>query len=110
MPKRKTSKERGFSFDDMPAVKVKKGAPITPYSPSAKLRDKKFIADALMECLKDGDSEAFKEILGAHLEAVNKVEFAEKTQIPKRTLYRMVSKRGNPTLDNIARVVHALCA
>ncbi len=110
MPRKKTSKERGFSFDDMPAVKIRKGAPVRPYSPSAKMREKRFIADALMECLRDGDAEAFKEILGAHLEAINKAEFAERTQIPKRTLYRMVSKRGNPTLENIAKVVHALCA
>jgi probable addiction module antidote protein len=94
----------------MQAVRLKKGAPLTPYSPSEQLRDKNFIAEALMECLRDGDSVAFKEILGAHLEAINKAEFAEKTRIPKRTLYRMVSKHGNPTLDNIARVVHALCA
>lgn len=110
MPKKKISKERGFSLADMPALKIRKRAPITPYSPSAKMRDKLFIADALMECLKEGDTEAFKEILGAHLEAINKAEFALATNIPKRTLYRMVSKRGNPTLDNIARVVHALCA
>ncbi len=110
MPRKKISKERGFSLDNMPAVKLKKRAAITPYSPSERLRDKRYIADALMESLKDGDTEAFKEILGAHLEAVNKAEFAERTQIPKRTLYRMVSKRGNPTLDNIAKVVHALTA
>lgn len=110
MHKKKISKPRVDSFKDMPSIKVRKGAPVTLYSPSAKLSDKKFIADALMECLQDGDSNAFKEILGAHLDAINKNEFAAQTKIPKRTLYRMISKRGNPTLDNIARVVHALCA
>jgi probable addiction module antidote protein len=110
MLKKKTSNGRGFSFEDIQPVKTKKGAPISPYSPSQRLRNKKFVAEALMESLRDGDTEAFKEILGAHLEAINKAEFAERVQIPKRTLYRMVSKKGNPTLDNIAKVVHALCA
>jgi probable addiction module antidote protein len=110
MLKKKTSKKHGFSFDDIQPVKLKKGAPVTPYSPSERLRNKQYVADALMECLRDGDAEAFKEILAAHLQAINKAEFAERTKIPKRTLFRMVSKQGNPTLDNIAKVVHALTA
>jgi probable addiction module antidote protein len=74
------------------------------------LKDKQYVLHALLQCLQDGDADAFKEILRSHLEVVNKTKFAEKTHIPERTLYRMVSEDGNPTLDNIAKVVHALCA
>ena len=94
----------------MPMRRLRKGAKVYPHDPAKKLRNKRFIARALMESLEQGDTDAFKEILGAHLEVINKTEFAEKVQIPERTLYRMVSKKGNPTLDNIAKVVHALCA
>jgi probable addiction module antidote protein len=80
------------------------------HSASERLADKKYVAQALIECLQDGDAEAFKDILRSYLDVVNKSRFSSKTHIPQRTLYRMVSENGNPTLDNIARVVHALCA
>lgn len=110
MPKRKTSKKQGFSLKSMPAKELKKSSGVTEHDPSSRLKDKHYVAQALIECLQDGDADAFKEILRSYLEIVNKSQFAAKTKIPERTLYRMVSKEGNPTLDNIARVVHALCA
>jgi hypothetical protein len=79
MAKAKTSGKRGFSFESMPELK-----------------------------LKAGDAEAFKEILSAHLEVVHKERFASRAKIPKRTLFRMLSPEGNPTLENVARIVHAL--
>jgi probable addiction module antidote protein len=94
----------------MTPIKLKPGLKLKPFNASERLRDKAFIARALIECLQDGDAEAFKEILGAHLDVINKSQFSAKTKIPERTLYRMVSEKGNPTLENIARIVHALCA
>jgi DNA-binding phage protein len=63
-----------------------------------------------MDALKDGDSQAFKEILSAHLEVINKEDFSKKARIPRRTLFRILSPLGNPTLDNVAKIVHALAA
>lgn len=108
MPKKKISKKPGISRKN--TKQGKNHAVPIPYSPSEQLKDRSFVARALIDCLQDGDAEAFKEILGAHLDVINKSQFAAKTCIPERTLYRMVSEEGNPTLDNIARVVHALCA
>ena len=110
MRKKKTLKKRGFSIYDMTPVKLKPGIKYERFDPSIGLRDKKLVAEALIDCLKEGDPEAFKEILWAHLDIINKAKFSAKTRIPQRTLYRMVTEDGNPTLDNIARVVHALCA
>jgi DNA-binding phage protein len=61
-----------------------------------------------MECLKMGDPEGFKEILSAYLEVVNKAAFAKKAGIPERTLFRMLTPAGNPTLENLARVFSVL--
>jgi probable addiction module antidote protein len=94
----------------MSTNKIKAGAKLKDFSPSERLKNKAFVAQALIECLQEGDAQAFKEILRSYLEVVNKSRFAAETHIPERTLYRMVSEDGNPTLDNIARVVHALCA
>ncbi len=110
MPKRKTSSKRGFSFADMSSKRLKSGAKTFDHDANARLKDRHYVAQALIESLQDGDTDAFKEILRRYLDVVNKTRFSEKTKISERTLYRMVSEDGNPTLDNIARVVHALCA
>jgi DNA-binding phage protein len=63
---------------------------------------------ALMESLKQGDPNGFKKILSAYLEVVNKASFAKKAGIPERTLFRMLTPQGNPTLDSVARVFSVL--
>ena len=110
MHKKKTSSKRGFSFKKMPARELRKDANVSDQSASERLKDKNYVAQALIESLQDGDADAFKEILRSYLDVVNKSRFAAKTHISERTLYRMVSADGNPTLDHIAKVVHALCA
>lgn len=108
MGKRKTSGKRGFSFEKMQEVKLRTGAKLVTHDPSKELADVEFVSQALIQALKDGDAEAFKEILGAHLSVTNKEKFSAKAKIPKRTLFRMLTPSGNPTLENIARIVHAL--
>lgn len=93
----------------MPALRLRAGVKVTDQTASERLKDKGYVAKALIQCLQDGDADAFKEILRSYLDVVNKAKFALQTHIPERTLYRMVTKDGNPTLENIARVVHALC-
>lgn len=110
MNRRKTSKKRDFSFNDMPIHELSGAAkPIVRKSGST-LRDKDLIAKALWECLVDNDIESFKDILRTHLEVVNKESFVKKTGISRRTLFRMLSPEGNPTLENISKIIHNLCA
>lgn len=92
----------------MPPIELKKGVVLEKHSPKESLKNPKFIFLALMEALKEGDSQEFKEILSAHLEVINKEEFSKRAHIPKRTLFRILSPTGNPTLDTIAKLVHAL--
>ena len=108
MVKKKTSRKRRFSFDAMPSRKLKHGAPVTDHDPKAGLADRKLIIESLTEALMDGDAQAFKEILAAHLEVVQKESFYERAGLSRRTLYRMLAPGGNPTLENIARVVKAI--
>jgi DNA-binding phage protein len=39
---------------------------------------------------------------------VQKESFYERAGLSRRTLYRMLAPGGNPTLENIARVVKAI--
>src|SRR5579871_3542484 len=108
MARTRTSRKRGFSFGAMPATKVRRGAPIVDHDPKATLRDRNLVIKALTEALTEGDAQAFKEILAGHLGAVQKESFYEEAGLSRRTLYRMLAPSGNPTLENIARVVKAI--
>jgi len=110
MDKKKTSNKRGFSLNNIKPVQLKKGVTLEKHAPKESLKDPNFVYSALMEALKEGDSQSFKEILSAHLEVINKEAFSKRANIPKRTLFRILSPEGNPTLDNIAKLVYALKA
>ncbi len=110
MPKKKISKKHGFSLNDMPTVNLKNRRGILEFDPDIRLQKPEIIARALWECLVENDIEAFKEILRSHLEVVNKDTLAKKAGIPRRTLFRMLSPEGNPTLENLGKIIHQLCA
>ncbi len=108
MAKKKISRKRGFSFDAMPSRRLKGDRPVTHHDPKATLGNRKFIIESLTQALMDGDAQAFKEILAAHLDVVQKESFYEQAGLSRRTLYRILAPSGNPTLENIARVVKAI--
>jgi probable addiction module antidote protein len=89
-------------------MRLRRGAPVADHDPKAFLRDRKLVIESLTEALMDGDAQAFKEILAAHLELVQKESFYQDAGLSRRTLYRMLGPNGNPTLENIARVVKAI--
>ena len=86
------------------------GHSINSLSKSLRILGQVNISKALWECLVDNDTEGFKEILRAHLELINKDDFAKEAGISRRTLFRMLSEEGNPTLDNISKIINKLCA
>lgn len=110
MPKKKISKKQESSFKDIKELKYKNKEGITSFSPKDYLRDKEYIKKALFECIVENDMDSFKEILSAHLDVVNKEELAKKAGISKRTLFRMLSPEGNPTLENVSKLIHQICA
>lgn len=94
----------------MQTVNLKNRKGITDFNPDARLKNRELVAKALWECLVSNDIDAFKEILKSHLEVANKDDLAEKAGIPRRTLFRMLSPEGNPTLENLGKIIHELCA
>ncbi len=57
-------------------LRLKKNARVKEYSPTVQLANEDFIARAVWDCLKDNDPEGVIEILEAHFEAVNKLQFS----------------------------------
>jgi DNA-binding phage protein len=79
---------------------------------SKELKDPHLVAETLLECIKSGDIESFREVLTAHLLTVNKVAVAKKAGIGRRTLYDLIdpNKEFNPGLSTISAVIRALAA
>lgn len=76
------------------------------------LKDSEVVADTLLECIKTGDLESFREVLFAHLMTVNKMALAKKAGIGRRTLYDLIDpkKEFNPELSTVSALIHALAA
>ncbi len=79
---------------------------------SNELKDVELVIDTLLECIKTGDIETFREVLMVHLITVNKVKLAQKAGIGRRTLYDLVDpkKKFNPELSTISAIIQALAA
>lgn len=108
MTKRTTLRKREFSLNDIPLRKLKAGAKVRRVSSANRLRDQELAFRAFWECLVEQDIDSFKEILRSHLEAINKQKLAKKSKTSRRTLHRILSPEGNPTLKNISSIIHAL--
>lgn len=82
-----------------------------PFS-SPELKDGDLVVDTLLDCIKTGDLESFREVLVAHLMTVNKSKIAKKAGIGRRTLYDLLDpkKEFNPELSTLSAVIQALVA
>lgn len=88
-----------------PHLKLKKGAKVRESSATERLLDETFIAQAIWECLKNNDPEGVVEIIETHLEVVNKVKAAQKTDLSRATMYHAF-KGKNPTIKTVAKLVN----
>lgn len=76
------------------------------YDPTKDLLNEQLIASAIWECLKDNDPDGVIEILESHLRAKNKSKLAREHALPRTTFYHAF-KSKNPTLQTLAKLVHA---
>ena len=74
------------------------------------LKDPENAALYLEEALAAGDMDAFKLALRNVAEARlgGMTALSERTELNRESLYRALSEEGNPTLDTLTKVMHAL--
>ncbi len=82
-----------------------------PYK-SDELKDSELVTEALLECIRTGDLESFREVLTAHIMTTNKVALAKKAGVGRRTLYDLIdpNKDFNPELSTVSAIIKALAA
>jgi probable addiction module antidote protein len=69
----------------------------------------KYLKAALDETLEDGDMNAFLLALRNIVEASGSIaKSARKTKITRQHLYKILSGKGNPTLDTLASVLSSV--
>jgi DNA-binding phage protein len=79
---------------------------------SKELKNSKLVIETLLDCIRSGDIESFREVLTAHLMTVNKTKIAAKSGIGRRTLYDLMDpkKDFNPELSTISAIIQSLAA
>ena len=79
---------------------------------SKELKNSHLVSETLLDCIKTGDLESFREVLVAHLMSVNKSEIAKIAGVGRRTLYDLMDaeKDFNPELSTVSAIIRALAA
>lgn len=93
----------------MPIIKSKKSAPFKEHKPSAFFKSHEKVAEALLQSLEEDDADAFLEILDAYLR-VNRTKIAKETNLSRTTVQNALSRKGNPTIRTIAKIVNRAVA
>lgn len=109
MSKKKILKKREFTLNELQPIKVIDESKFHDSKASEFFKNKNEVAQALLECLIDNDTATFMEILDAYL-SVNRTKIAQKTKLTRATVTQAFSKKCNPTLKTIAKIVHEAVA
>lgn len=109
MRKKRTSKKQSFCLSDITINKIKNYEGLSKVNTTEYFKNEDKVARALLQCLIEGDAEAFMEILDAFL-SVNRKRLAQAQNIARSTVQMAFSKKGNPTLKTIAKIVHGTIA
>ncbi len=82
-----------------------------PFS-SKELKDPNLVAEVLLDCIKSGDLDTFRDVLISHLLTVNKSQIAKVAGIGRRTIYDIMDakKEFNPELSTVSAIIRALAA
>ena len=105
MNKKKTLKKQEFSLNNIPHLQINDEKILTEFKPEKFFQNKKKVAEALLQCLIENDTDTYMEILDSYLR-VNRSKIAQNTNLSRSTISLAFSKAGNPTLKTIAKIVH----
>lgn len=104
MVKKKTSQKQSSCLHNMPIVKSKKTPHLLKHDPSVFFKSHEKVALALLTSLEEGDAGAFLEILDVYLNA-NRTKVSKETRLSRTTIQKALSKKGNPTIRTLAKIV-----
>lgn len=76
------------------------------------LADAELIKRSVLQALVDGDLEAVRDLLIAHLRTVNKSKLAAKTKLGRQTIYDLIDKdkEFNPSIKTLTTILDNIAA
>ena len=83
-------------------------ATLHEHDTSKTLGNPEIVFAGFMDCLKEGDHVAAREILAGGLRHMNKSNLSRRHRIPRRTLYNLLDSNSVPGLDLVAKVCRAI--
>jgi DNA-binding phage protein len=96
------------------ASKKQKNAPKKPvtYAPmkSPELKNSRLVSETLLECIRTGDLDVFRDVLASHIMSTNKLQLSKRTGIGRRTLYDILDPKinFNPELSTVSALIRGL--
>ncbi len=79
-----------------------------PYDSADYLKTEQDVTDYLEAVFADGDPALVTHALGVIARSKGMAKIAGKSGLGRESLYKALSKKGNPKIDTIIKVVHAL--
>ena len=79
-----------------------------PYDSAEYLKTEEDVANYLEAVFEDGDPALVAHALGVVARAKGMAKIAKKAGLGRESLYKALSKGGNPKIDTVLKVVHAL--
>ena len=74
-------------------------------------QNKKAIAEVLVECLLEGDSESFQDVLIAYIRANSKTRLAKEAGLTRKTLYDLMNRESNDVkISTVAAILKSMKA
>ena len=89
-------------------MKKKTKIKILPWDPVLYLKTEEDIAQYLDAALEDGDPALVAAVLGDIARVKGMTKVAQKAGLGRESLYKALSREGNPSFGTVMRVVHAM--
>jgi probable addiction module antidote protein len=75
---------------------------------SNELLDADFAAEYIVAALEENDADFLNQALAEVVKAHGISDLSEETGIARQAIYAMTSKKGNPTLQNMNKILNAI--
>lgn len=104
------SRHKTIKASDIKPLKVKsiKRDLLDDYKSSLDLSDRKKVVKLLVEMFKDGDHDAFMELVELYIDYVGKRKMSKLAEIPEKTIYNFKDKKHKTSSENIFKIMKAI--
>ncbi len=89
-------------------IKAVKRDSFDEYKSSLDLSDRKKVVKLLVEMFKDGDHDAFMELIELYIDHIGKRKMSKLADIPEKTIYNFKDKKHKTSSENIFKLMKAM--